>query len=93
MFKIPRNNVIESSEGFSVEVLGRTGLEYRTDAKVIHLDSEIEAGPAGLVIFTKSSYSWTTADGSLITDEKEKREIIDNIREAFRFQGVEIAII
>jgi hypothetical protein len=41
MFTIPRNNVIESDEGFSVEVLGRTGLLYTEGARSLQIDSEI----------------------------------------------------
>jgi hypothetical protein len=42
MFSIPRLNVIESDEGFSVEVLGRTVTSNREGDKVLFVDSEAE---------------------------------------------------
>lgn len=92
MFKIPRLNVIESSKGFSVEVLGRTGLEYKEGSKSIQIDSEVLAGPSGIVVYSKSINNWTSLEGALPIGEAERNKIIENIREAFRFRGVEIEI-
>ncbi len=55
MFFIPRTNVVESDEGLSVEVLGRTGLRYVEGDRVLLLDSEVLAGSAGLVVYRKIS--------------------------------------
>ena len=56
MFTIPRVNVIQSSEGFSVEVLGHTGLLYVEGEKSIHISSEMLASisPELLVLYTSS---------------------------------------
>ena len=35
MFHIPRVNVIESESGFSIEILGRTGMEYLLRAEFL----------------------------------------------------------
>jgi hypothetical protein len=49
-FTIPRPNVIESDEGYSLEILGPTSLRYIEKGKVLLLNSEILAGPAGLIL-------------------------------------------
>jgi hypothetical protein len=54
MFEIPRVNVIQSDEGFSVEVLGRTGLLYTEGSKSLHIDSEVLVGPTDLLVYTNS---------------------------------------
>ena len=38
----------ESSDGFSVEVLGRTGLRYREGDRQMFVDSEALTGPSGM---------------------------------------------
>jgi hypothetical protein len=58
MFKIPRVNVIESDEGFSIEVLGRTGLLYTEGLKSMHIDSEILASPGGIAMLKNSIRAW-----------------------------------
>ena len=50
MFFRPRVNVVESDAGFSVEVLGRTGIRYREGDKSIFVDSEVLNGPSGMVV-------------------------------------------
>jgi hypothetical protein len=95
MFKVPRVNIIESDEGFSVEVLGRTGLLYTEGLKKIHIDSEVLASSSttGLVLFAYSISTWNSPNDSEIINENKRDAIIENIRRAFRFQGVEIEVV
>jgi Immunity protein 74 len=92
MFKIPRVNVIESDEGFSVEVLGRTGVRYIEDSKELRVDSEFLVSSSALVVYKNSIRSWEPPFDNEIIDENKRASIVDNIRRAFRFQGVEIDI-
>jgi len=85
MFKIPRVNVIESDEGFSVEVLGRTGLRYIQQDKSLFINSELSVAPHDMMIFANSIIKWDSGDP---IDEKTKGTIIDNILRAFAWQGV-----
>jgi len=81
MFSTPRVNVIASSAGFSVEVLGRTGLEYREGDKVMFVDSEVLS--VGIAVFTSTISKWNPPfDKEPITKHK-KQEISENIRAAF----------
>src|SRR5262245_59271710 len=87
MFKIPRPNVINSDEGFSVEVLGRTGVLYSEGRKILKINSEVLAGPAGLVIYTNSIIRWEPPDEDELVDTAKRQAIVENIRRAFRFRG------
>lgn len=89
MFTIPRMNVIESDDGFSFEVLGRTGVRYAERGRAITIDSEVLAGPNGLVLYTDSMKRWD--DGEAVDDATRQR-IMGNARAAFRFRGLEIQI-
>lgn len=90
MYKIPRVNVIESDEGFSVEVLGQTGINYTEGDRHILIDSEMLAGPAGLILYTKSIKSW---DSKILVNNVDRDRIVDNIKKAFRYRGIEIQVI
>jgi len=92
MFEIPRVNVIQSDEGFSVEVLGRTGLLYTEGSRSLHIDSEVLAGPSGLVIYTNSIRSWNPPHDNEAIDKSKRDAIVENVRRAFRFRGLEIEI-
>ena len=92
MFKIPRVNVIQSDEGFSVEVLGRVGVLYTEGSKSIHINSEVLNSPAGLVIVKGSIKNWDPPYDIEKIDESKRDLIVENIRRAFHFRGFEIEI-
>ena len=91
MFTSPRPNLYESSDGFSVEVLGRTGLCYREGERKMFVDSEVLMGPEGMGVYSSSIKRWDAPHEGDVA-EVERERILNNIREAFRFQGFEIQI-
>ena len=93
MFFIPRVNVIESDEGFSVEVLGRTGIEYREGAKTMFVDSEVPASGHGIAIFRNSITGWNDPHHGEALSEQKKGEIVDNISRAIRFRQEPVDIL
>jgi hypothetical protein len=93
VFKSPRTNVFESDEGFSIEVLGRTGILYREGKRKLVVDSEILTGPSGMGIYSLSIAKWHQPYEVEVIDETKRKSIINNICRAFRFQGFEIAVI
>ncbi len=94
MFTIPRVNVIQCSEGFSVEVLGRTGLLYVEGGKSIHIGSEMLASISQepLVLYTSSIKTWDSPNEDETISDIKRNEIVENIRRAFRFRGFEIVV-
>jgi hypothetical protein len=91
MFKIPRVNVIESDEGFSVEVLGQRGLRYTEGGKSLRVNSEMLASDwdTAMVVYKSSIHHWDPPHSHEVIDPDK---IINNIRRAFRFKGHEIEV-
>jgi hypothetical protein len=91
MFKIPRVNVIESDEGFSVEVLGRTGLLYKEGNKSIRIDSEI-LNQDEIAVIQESIRTWGPPYSQETIDDNKRDLIMENIRRAFAFENTKIEI-
>ena len=93
MFTTPHPNLYESSDGFSVEALGKTGLRYREGKRKMFIDSEVVNGPGGMTVYRDSIGRWDAPHERDVVDEAERGRILNNIREAFRYQGFEIQVI
>ena len=93
MITSPRPNLYESPEGFSVEVLGITGLRYREGDRTMFIDSEVLAGPSGMVVYRDSIIRWDPPHEDEKITEADRERILENIRKVFRCQGFEIAVI
>ena len=93
MFTSPRPNLYESSEGFSVEVLGRTGLCYREAGRKMSVDSEVVTGPSGMAVYKDTIQKWDPPDEKILLTGPDCDRILNNILEAFRSQGFEIDVI
>jgi hypothetical protein len=92
-FSVPRVNVIESSEGFAVEVLGRTGLRYTEIGRDLFVDSEVLATGFGILVIANSIRDW----GSPPRDHNdlappERVRIIENIQRAFASRGESVEV-
>jgi len=92
-FRVPKVNVIESSKGFTVEVLGRTGLRYTEVGRDLFVDSEVLAADFGLLVIANSIQNWGSPPRSSSTMEGADRvRIIENIQRAFASQGQNVEI-
>lgn len=92
MFSRPHVNLMESQNGYSVEILSRTKLLYRQGKKSMYIDAEGLADPAFL-IYRNSMKTWLPPyDGEEISD-MDRDKIIENIRAAFHFYGMELQVI
>jgi hypothetical protein len=92
MFSCDNPNIIISDEGFSVQVLGPSGLRYVQGDRFIRISSEALAHPYGLVIYTSSIRKWEEPYNQPV-EERERGIIIENIRRAFAFRNIEIEVI
>jgi hypothetical protein len=92
-FFCPDVNVIEGTAGFSVEVLGRTGLKYIERGRVLKIDSEVLVAPGSIGIYQHSIYDWKDRVTPLSPDEAERERIVSNIRRAFESQGHTVEVI
>ncbi len=85
-------NTYVSAEGFSVTVLGRTGLLYEEGPRRLNVYSELLAGPSGIGVTGGSIRQWEPPHADEPIDMHRRLVIIDNIRRAFRFDGFDISI-
>jgi hypothetical protein len=90
-FTEPEPNVIESSEGFSIRVLGRTGMRYSRGSRSIWINSEVLARPKAIAMAKGSIRLWE-GDGPSEVTAAERDEIADNIKRAFDACGYELEI-
>jgi hypothetical protein len=93
MFTIPKVNVVASDEGFSVEVLGRTGIEYREGSKSAFVDSEVLATGYGIAIFKDSIKGWRPPHDKEAISTEDRQRILDNIRRAITFRNQPVQIL
>jgi hypothetical protein len=93
MFTSPRSNLYESSDGFSVEVLGRTGLRYSESGRQMFVDSEVVTGPSGMAVYKDTLQKWDPPYDNVPVTDSDRDRILNNIREAFRSQGFETNVI
>jgi hypothetical protein len=92
-FRVPKVNVLESSEGFTVEVLGRTGLRYTEVGRDLFVDSEVLAADFGLLVIANSIQNWGSPPrSSSIMERADRVRIIENIQRAFASQGQNVEI-
>jgi hypothetical protein len=93
IFTSPQPNLYQSSDGFSVEVLGRTGLRYCEGGRQMFVDSEVLTGPAGMAVYKDTIQKWDPPYGKVPITDSDRDRIFNNIRNAFRSQGFEIDVI
>ena len=93
MFRRPKEHMIESDAGFSVEQTKICTLVYREGDKKMTLTIEHLVGPDSFVVYlAEYSDCWDPPfDGVRVTDE-HWRKIGENIREAYRSQGTQIRV-
>lgn len=91
-FTSPRPNLYVSSTGYSVEVLGRTGLRYTERNRSLTIDSETLDGPSGMGIYRRSIAHWDAPHANDPLSQAEIERVVDNVRTAFRSQGFEIVV-
>jgi hypothetical protein len=84
----PETHVIASSQGFSVEVLGRTGLRYTQDARSAWIDSEVLARPKAIAISKVSIRVWEGPEPHEVS-EQDRDRVARNIQRAFEACGYE----
>ena len=86
MFSVPRPNLIVNDSGFSVEVLGRTGIEYCEGEKTMFVDSEVLTVPA-IAVFKESIRAWKPPFDKNALSERERDQILANICTAIGFRN------
>jgi len=93
MFFVPRVNVVESDAGFSIEILGRTGMKYREGEKSLFVDSEVLVQGQGIAISSKSIREWDPPYTASPISPEKRDAIINNIRQAMEYQNEPLEVL
>ena len=93
-FSEPVPNMIESSAGYSVRVLGRTGLRYTEGDRSAWIDSEVLAKPGvhAIALFKDSIGSWESPHDHEDLNDADRDRIAANIKRAFETCGYELQV-
>ncbi len=90
MFSEPRKNLVASDEGYSVEVLGRTGLLYTDGSRSAWIDSEVLMGEPALIVFLDRLEVWRRSAVQVTPAEREL--IASRLVEAFLWKNHSIVV-
>lgn len=90
-FTEPEPNVIASTLGFSVRVLGRTGMRYTEGERSVWIDSEVLALPGAMMMAPRSMRAWEGPDPEPVSDADRER-ITANVRRAFEACGYDLHV-
>jgi len=90
-FSEPEPNVIQGSAGFSINVLGRTGLRYTEGGRSVWIDSEVLAEPRAMALFKDSIRLWE-GEGAGPVSAADRDRIASNVKRVFEFCGYELQI-
>lgn len=92
-FSEPEPNVIESSAGFAVRVLGRTGMRYTEGCRSVEIDSEVGGtSTPEIAMFKDSIRVWRSPDYPEPVTDSDRDRIVANIRRAFEACGRQLII-
>lgn len=92
-FSVPRPNLYQASSGFSLEVLGRTGLRYTEGDHSMFIDSEVLAPPSGIVIYKDTIHTWQAPHDAELLPESARTRILENVIAALRSQDVPVDVV
>jgi hypothetical protein len=75
---------VKSSEGYSLRVGSRTGIDYRDDRGSFHIDSEVMSEPFNEVVV----YTGSIPD----TPERPQSEVLARLSKAFQHAGLVLTL-
>lgn len=86
-FSTPEPNLTVSTAGFSIELLGRTGIRYTEGNRSMFIDSEMLALPRTFAIFADSIKAWNPPHQDEALTAEDRGRIIENVRRALEARG------
>lgn len=86
-------NLYCGPDGFSVEVLGRTGLRYRESGRSYFVDAEVLAPPGGIVVYRRSVVQEETLDAPVPAPKQVQERILSNILAMLASRGVPVDLV
>jgi hypothetical protein len=89
----PRPNFYESDDGYSVEILGRLGMEYREGDRVLLVESEIGMADVPTIAIWKDEIrGWKEPYNQEPITEQKRIEILKNICAVLKWDNIQVEI-
>jgi hypothetical protein len=93
MFNNPRVNVYESDAGFSIEILGRVGMEYKEGDKIMFVESEIGISDTPTIaIWQDELRTWKPPYDKEVLTDLRRMEILKNICSLLKWRNIQVEI-
>jgi hypothetical protein len=92
MFKLIKPTLIESDEGFSVNLLDGEYMNYSEGDHKLKFNIEILASPAGYALYKQSIKGWQAPYNAEDIDDVKRERIIQNVERALRFANYQVEI-
>lgn len=92
-YSVPSPNLYVCSDGYSVEVLGRTGLVYREKGRCLFVDSEVLSPPAGILIYQDTILEWQPPHQEHLLSDGERSRILGSVLRALESQGIDVQVL
>lgn len=86
-------NLYRSPGGFSVEVLGRTGLRYREEGRSYFVDAEILAPPGGIMVYGSSVLHEVALATPVQVSEPIRERVLSNILALLTSRGIRVDLV
>jgi hypothetical protein len=83
-----RGELLESSEGFSIENLGREGIRYHEGNRALYVWTEF-LKPKNMGVSTRIT-RWDPPHEGEVLDLVNKQRILNNIKEAIEYEGLKV---
>ena len=87
-----KGSFIESSEGFSIEELGREGIRYHERSHALYVWTEFLM-PQGTAVSTRGMTRWDPPNDQELIDPTQKERILHNIKEAIEYEGETVTFV
>ena len=91
-FRYPTPNLIESSAGYLVEILGPSRVRYTEASRALTIPSELLLGARPFVLYASAIRAWDPPHEREQIDAARRAEIVEAIRRAVRAKGYEIEV-
>jgi hypothetical protein len=92
-FFTPRPNVVQSEDGYSVEVIPRTTIRYTEGNRTMVIGSEPLVPAGAMALYTHQMHGWDPPHDREPLDSRERTRIIEHIRAAFDFMGWTLEVV
>jgi hypothetical protein len=92
LFAEPEPNRFESSDGYSVEILGRSRIKYSEKDRSTSIQSEALATIGSMALYDDSLIHWDSPHEAELLTIETRNKIISRVDAAFAWRGYKLEV-